>query len=68
MYDDHKRGEPFHNWLTDRSNGVAWFMQEGHTVKQYPLVVAHGMPFLLNCPGKGHVSLLQIFIYFNILL
>lgn len=57
VYGTLKHGEPNHQWMTDSSKGFSRFLGVGRTVKKYPLVIAtkHNIPFMLDCPGHGHV-------------
>lgn len=59
VYGTLKKGEPNHHWLEDVQKGRHTFVSEGQTLTEYPLVVAtkYNIPFLLDAPGMGHVSL-----------
>ena len=58
VYGTLKKGEPNHHWITDNSKGFANFVGPGITVEMFPLIIAtkYNIPFLLDAPGKGHVS------------
>lgn len=56
VYGTLKKGEPNHNWLTDKQNGFARFLSRATTTTKMPLIIAtrYNIPFLLNKPGKGN--------------
>jgi gamma-glutamylaminecyclotransferase len=58
VYGTLKKNEPNHYWLQEPSNGYAKFLTTAKTIEKYPLIIAtrYNIPFLLDCPGKGHVS------------
>lgn len=55
VYGTLKRGEPNHNYLTDKNKGFAKFICSGKTDIQFPLIIAtkYNIPFMLNAPGTG---------------
>ena len=62
VYGTLKNGEPNHHWLTDAANGEAEFVTHAQTIVEFPLVIAskYNIPFLLNAPGVGKVSIIRI--------
>ncbi len=62
VYGTLKKGEPNHHWLTNQDHGSAKFVGAGTTKELYPLVIAskYNIPFLLDKPGTGKVSVLKI--------
>ncbi len=66
VYGTLKRGQP--NFSVMKSSaGQAEFVAEGQTAEKYPLVIAsrYNIPYLLDKPGIGHVSSLQIVQLYN---
>ncbi|XP_073986174.1 putative gamma-glutamylcyclotransferase CG2811 isoform X2 [Rhodnius prolixus] len=55
VYGTLKKGEPNHHWLRPQ-NGFAKFVDNGTTVKKYPLIIAtkYNIPFLIDAPGQGY--------------
>ncbi|KAE9416651.1 hypothetical protein Angca_006788, partial [Angiostrongylus cantonensis] len=62
VYGTLKRGEPNADVITNTA-GRYRFIGEGRTKVPYPLIVAsrYNIPFVLNEPGKGYVSLFLCF-------
>ena len=59
LYGTLKKGEPNHHWLTDAANGEAEFITQAQTTTEFPLIITtkFNIPFLLNSPGTGNVSI-----------
>lgn len=57
VYGTLKTGEPNHDVIVKRTEGIARFIGKAKTLKKWPLVIAsrYNIPYLLHSEGKGMV-------------
>ncbi|XP_071942372.1 putative gamma-glutamylcyclotransferase CG2811 [Antedon mediterranea] len=63
VYGTLKRGQPNHHLLQNPSNGKGKYLGTAKTYEKWPLVVGsrHNIPYILDCPGKGHNVMGEVF-------